>query len=297
MERQQAFGACHPAVTAVVLAAAIVLGVLARRPSYLIVNVVFAASSYRAVRGRTGLRLVAGVIPLAAIVALANPLFAALGDTILFTYLGGRPYTLEALCFGASMGATLAGTLLWFGCWNAVMTTDKLTYLLGRFAPSLALVLTMALRLVPGYERALKRFGSARSCLGEAASAGSPSGRARHAATLLSQLTTWALESAVTASASMRARGFGVGSRSSFAPFRFGARDAALLAFALACALVAGAGALAGSAGLSYYPVIALPPATPLSVAGLAAFAALAAMPSFVTLREAAAWRISLSRI
>ncbi len=293
----RAFGSYHPGVTAAVLAAAVALGVLVRRPSFLVVGAAFAAASYLALRGRAGVRLVCGMAPLVVVVALVNPLFVARGETVLLTWLGGRPYTLEALAFGASTGAMLAGTLLWFGCWNAVMTTDKLSYLLGRVAPALALVLTMTLRLVPSYERAVRRFAVARASVGADVAAGGARERAAHAATLLSQLATWALESSVVTASSMRARGFGVARRTSFAPFRFAARDAALLAVASVCAVLAAAGGVAAAGDVAYYPAVSVPPATPLSLAGLAAYAALLAMPTFVTLKEAVSWRISLSRI
>lgn len=292
---EPAFAALHPAVAAAVLLSAIVLGVLARRPSFIVASAALAAATYLALRGRAGVRGAVAMLPVVAVVAFANPLFATMGDTVLFSYAGGRPYTLEALAFGACAGATLAATLLWFGCWNAVMTTDRLSYLLGRAAPSLAVVVTLALRFVPGYERALARFSAARACVGQAATGAS--GRARRAALLLSQLTTWAFEGSVTTASSLRARGFGLGRRTSFVPFRFTVRDGAVLAAAACCCAIAAVGVAAGSAGASFYPTIAVAPATPIVIAGFVAFVALLAIPLLVTVREALSWRISLSRI
>lgn len=297
MGRERAFGSFHPAATFVVIAAAIVLGMLVRRPSYVAVGLLCAVVSYYALRGRAGRRVLAGAAGAAVLVAVMNPLFSPLGDTVLFRFFDGRPYTLEALCFGASTGAALAGTLMWCGCWNAVMTSDKLMYLLGGVAPALSLVLSMVLRLVPTYERRIARFAAARAGIGLSVDAGSPAARVRRAGALLSQLTTWALESGLVTADSMRARGFGSSSRASYASYRLHRRDVVLLCCVGIGVLIIGAGMATGAQDVSYYPVFSVALGSPLSAAGLAAYAALLSLPALITAKEALAWRISLSRI
>ncbi len=44
----------------------------------------------------------------------------------------------------------------WFSCYNKVMTSDKFIYLFGRLIPALSLILSMALRFVPGLTGQLK---------------------------------------------------------------------------------------------------------------------------------------------
>ena len=145
-----AFGSYHPALVFTFFACAIVLGMFVRNPAFLAVTVVFSGLYYAVLAGRRSLRMLAGMVALFIAVAVLNPLFNTRGDVVLFTYFD-RPYTLEALAYGVQTAALLVGMLLWFSCYNIVMTSDKFTYLFGRMAPSVTLVFTMVLRLIPAY--------------------------------------------------------------------------------------------------------------------------------------------------
>ena len=250
-----------------------------------------------------------------------NPLFNTLGDTVLFTYLGARPFTLEALAYGASTATMFVSVMLWFACYAQVMSTDKFTYLFGRRAPALTLVLTMTLRLVPSYGRKARQISTARRCVGLSMTQGSVRERARDGASLLSALTSWALEGAVTTADSMRSRGYGartkpvVGeiSRLRFAPLemtgkdrgqpgrylqcRFRMRDALLLALMVACVIVTCIALASGALAVSYVPAIDIPALSPLGIGALVACTVLVLAPSAIDAKEAIAWRSSLSSI
>ena len=296
MESEIGFGSYHPAVCFSLFACAIVLGMFASHPAFLAANVGFAALYYLLLRGLRALRLLGGLFVLFCVITAANPLFNTLGDTVLFTYFG-RPYTLEALMWGADTAALLVGMLLWFSCYNLIMTSDKLTALFGRAAPSLSLVFTMVLRLVPTYHRKIDQIAAARAGIGKSPSAGSLASRVESGAGVLSALTSCALEGAVATADSMRARGYGLGRRTSWSRHRFTVRDK-VLAGAVALLAAAAAAAIAtGAAAASFSPAVSLPPATPAFACGLSAYAALLAVPSAITVRERILWRISLSNI
>lgn len=80
--------------------------------------------------------------------AILNPIFNHKGLTVLF-YLKRNPVTLESVAYGAASGVMLGSVLLIFSCFNRIITDDKILYLFGRIIPSLAVVLSMALRFVP----------------------------------------------------------------------------------------------------------------------------------------------------
>lgn len=207
--RPDAFSTHHPAVTLTFFVGVIVLCVLVQQPVVQAVGLMGAMLYYLCLRGRDAGRLLAAMaLALIALTAI-NPLFNTLGDTVLFTYLGARPYTLEALAYGASTATMFVSVMLWFACYAQVMSTDKFTYLFGRRAPALTLVLTMTLRLVPSYARKARQISTARRCAGLSMTQGSVRERVRDGASLLSALTSWALESAVTTADSMRSRGYG----------------------------------------------------------------------------------------
>ncbi len=81
-----------------------------------------------------------GLLPLLLFSAVLNPLFNHEGATIL-TYLpDGNPLTLESMLYGVSAAAMMVTVILWFSCYNSVMTSDKFLYLFGRVIPALSLL-------------------------------------------------------------------------------------------------------------------------------------------------------------
>ena len=296
MSRSNAFESYHPVVTFAFFAFAFVFGMCVRHPAFHAVSIAAAALCCLSVRGRESWRLIAAMLPLFALLSLVNPLFNTAGETVLFTWLGGRPYTAEALAFGASTGAMLVSMLLWFFSYDAVMTSEKFTYLFGGVIPGLSLVLTMALRLVPGYQRKASEIALARAGVG-LSSCGGAAERAKGAVPIMSALVTWALEGGVITADSMRSRGWGVARRTSFSCYRFGLRDAFALAILAALAVLSLFCLIAGAASFEYLPQIVAAPATPLLLSGLVAYACMLLFPAVVNVKGALQWRILRSRI
>ena len=108
---------------------------------------------------------------------------------------------------------------------------------------------------------------------------------------VLSITLTWALESSVTASNSMKSRGYGAARRTSFSIYRFDARDALTLS---ACVLAAGvtvACVLSGGIYARYYPSIIISGFGGVSIIGTAAFSLLCFAPHLFDAKEALVWR------
>ncbi|MFR5355769.1 MAG: energy-coupling factor transporter transmembrane component T [Clostridia bacterium] len=87
-------------------------------------------------------------------IAVANPLVNHRGVTLLGMFLN-QWITLEAIAYGLTAGMSLAALILWFGCYSEVMTSEKFLYLFGKIAPASALLISMALQLVPKLNRQL----------------------------------------------------------------------------------------------------------------------------------------------
>lgn len=291
-----AFGAYHPAINFMFFVGAIGLGMFMRHPAFLVAGVLLSSLYYLLLRGRKGFGLLALMVPVFLLLSALNPLFNTMGETVLFTYAGGRPYTWEALLYGMTTGAMFVSMIIWFACYSIVMTSDKFTYLFGSVAPAVSMVLTMVLRLVPHYQRKVGQLATARECVGKAAGE-TPREKVEQGASVLSALVSWAFENAITMSDSMRSRGYGVAKRTSFSLYRFDLRDKLTLAGMLALLAAAVACLVAGAAQIDIIPTVVAPEPTPLFWAGLAAYAAFLLIPSFVTIRERVVWRISLSRI
>ena len=131
-----AFSKCHPAVNFLFFLGAIGFGVMIQHPAYLAAGFLWSTSYYLLLKGRKGLKMLCWMILFFLAMTAINPLFNIHGQTLLFTVLG-RPYTLEAIYYGAAIAGALVVMLIWFGCYNAVLTSDKFTSLFGNLIPAL----------------------------------------------------------------------------------------------------------------------------------------------------------------
>lgn len=291
------FSACHPAVTFAFFMAAIVGSVCFQHPAYLAVSILSAAALLLTEKGTKGAAMIAGMLPLFIVISAINPLFNTQGERVLCRVFG-RPYTLEALVYGMAVAGMLVAALLWFSCYSAVMTSDKFTCLFGNLIPALSLILVMILRLIPSYQRKAAQISGARKCVGKSmASTEDWKEKAENGMTVLSSLTSWALEGAVITADSMRGRGYGAGKRSSFQIYRWQFTDVVLLGvMAVLCAVTLAAASL-GWTKAEFTPVMAIAPVTGKRVLGIAAYGLLLMLPAILNTMEALKWKYFRSRI
>jgi len=204
--------------------------------------------------------------------AILNPIFNHKGLTVLF-YLKRNPVTLESVAYGAASGVMLGSVLLIFSCFNRIITDDKILCCSGRIIPSLAVVLSMALRFVPLFTTQAKKIALAQRCSDGDPASKSIVKRAKSGLFIFSALITWALESAVTTADSMRARGFGLHPRSFYTDFRFDGRDTVVSLFLAAGIAIFGTAAGCGKITVTYFPKFRMNPASPLFIAACIAYA------------------------
>ena len=210
------FSTYNPIINFTFYIGAVVFGVFFVHPAFLACAVVLSSAYYLSIKGTAGVKFLLCMIPVFIMLSVLNPLVNITGETVMFTWAGGRPYTLEALIYGAALGAMFVSVIIWFATYSIVMTSDKFIYIFGRLIPSLSLILTMVLRLVLDYQRKLHQIAGARSCIGKGTSDGTKKERAESGLTVISALTTWAFEGGITTADSMRSRGYGSGKRTSF---------------------------------------------------------------------------------
>lgn len=286
--RQDAFSKFHPLVNFLYFLGAIGFGVVIQHPAYAAAGCVGALIYYLLLHGKRGIHTITYMLPLAVLIAAMNPLFNTDGRHILF-FLFGRPYTLEALYYGLALAAIFVVMMLWFGCYNVVLTSDKFTSLFGSLIPSLSLLLVMVLRLIPNFLRKAKQIIGARRSIGR----GEPerfTEKVQEGMTVLSALTDWALEGGIVTGDSMRARGYGAARRSSFQIYRMTIRDWIVLVVML----LLGAGVLlAGGTTVTFTPDFHAAPLT----WGFAAYCAYLLIPTALHVREAMIWHILRSKI
>lgn len=282
-----AFSKSHPAVNFLFFAAVMVFTVIFLHPVYLVSGCVCAALYYLLLKGRKALKTMLGLLPIFLILTAINPLFNTAGEHILF-YVFGRPYTLEALLYGGAIAGVFVGMMLWFGCYNAVMTGDKFSALFGAIIPSVSLVLVMILRMVPNLLGKTRQISGARAGLGMKKSR-TFRRKLSEGMSVLSCLTDWALEGGIVTADSMRSRGYGSKKRTSFQIYRFTLSDGILIAATILLCI----GTALHPASAAFIPRFQAAPIGP----GFFCYCALCLIPTILYLWEALKWHISKSKI
>ena len=190
--RSDAFSKRHPAVNFAFFLGAICSAVIIQHPAYLAVGIISGSCYYLLLHERKGLRNILSMLPLFLVLTLINPLFNRYGERVLFWYFG-RPYTWEALLYGMAISGIFLEMLLWFGCYNAVLTSDTFTSLFGNVIPALSLLLVMVLRLIPNFMRKAAQIAGARKSIGKGAAEGDTTReKLEDGMSILGALTSWA---------------------------------------------------------------------------------------------------------
>ena len=223
-------------------------------------------------------------------IALVNPLISQEGNHILFA-LGSRVVTLEAICYGMVIAVMLIAVLLWFSCYNEVMTSDKFLDVFGKIVPTFALTVIITLRLVPRFQQQLQKIVVAQKAIGLDYRTGSVRDRLLCIVRMLSILMTWALENAVETADVMKARGYGLPGKSTFSNYTFHKRDRLFLFTFSVLFLINVVGFIKGAAQFTFYPKLSALTFSEEGIMSVISFFMLCSLPVVVELRERMKWR------
>ena len=288
----------HPVVTASYYT--IVIGILmfSNSPLFLISAIALGMCYDMLLKGRRSLRNNLFIILfMSFLTVLINALFTHNGSTVLF-YLGNNRVTLEAACYGFVMALMLSGVMIWFSSFNVVMTSEKLIYIFGRFAPVLGLTLSMIFRFVPLLRTRFELIREGQKALYTGDEKGFI-GKIRQFGKEVSILVSWSLESSIESADSMAARGYGLKGRTSYNLFKIRTADIMTLLLSMLLGGVTITSYAAGVNKLYYYPVIRVVESSPkwLELAGYVSFIALLAIPLAIDLIGELRWKKSRSTI
>ncbi len=289
---QDAFSARHPLINFIYFTVVILFSMFLMHPACLFISLSCAFIYSLYLKGKKALRFfLLGMIPLLLVTALLNPLFNHAGVTILFYLPGGNPVTLESIVYGLAAATMFVTVIVWFSCFNAVMTSDKFIYLFGKIIPALSLILSMVLRLVPRLKAQGRVIANAQEGVGRDAGSGNILQRARSIVRMTSIMITWTLESAIETADSMKSRGYGLPGRTAFSIYRFERRDLIMLIIILLLAGLVLAGFVTGVTGMDYFPAVRITSLTWLSLLFFAAYAGLGLLPVIMDGWEDARWK------
>lgn len=234
-------------------------------------------------------------IPLMLMIALTNPMFVHKGETILF-FLNDNPVTKEAIVYGTFASMMIMSVFYLCRCYTEIMTSDKFIYLFGRVIPKLSLVLSMILAFIPKLKRKYKEIDEAQKALGIYATE-SYVDKIRSKMRVLSILLTNSLETSVDTADSMRARGYGLKGRTSYAIYRFTASDFTYLAFSIIFGVTTVVLIMLGASEFYYYPTISVIKGTPTVYILYSSLVLLAGSSIFMEVKENFLWRYLKSKI
>lgn len=267
-------------------------------PVCLLISLICAAAYHIKLNGKSSFRFfVRYAIPIMLATALINPAFHHQGSFILCYLPTGNALTLESILYGIAAAIMLVSVLLWFGCYTAVMTSDKFIYLFGRMIPAMSLVLSMTLRFIPKFKTQLECVKEAQACMGRNISDGSLWKRLKCTFTCFSIMITWSLENAVETADSMKGRGYGLKGRTAFSIYILTKRDKTVLLWFGFCGIYLLSGSLSGGLFWRYFPSIRGLLTEPMTVSFEIIYFALCITPIIINVREERQWKSLQSKI
>jgi energy-coupling factor transport system permease protein len=190
-------------------------------------------------------------LPLAILVAVVNALVVRDGLTV-FARLGEVPpfgqidLTVEALVYGALLGARVVVVVLCCALFGAAVDPDEVLALFRRISLRSALTAALATRLIPVLAADARRMSVARACRPR------PVGRLAVARAV----AAGALDRAVDVAATLEVRGYGAAGAARPARAPWSRHDLAFAAAAVAIAAIGAAGLAAGVASFRAYPTL-----------------------------------------
>jgi len=294
------FYRCHPLLNFTYFIFVIGTVMFANHPLFLMMSFTCAWVYSLMLKGRKGLRFNAAVTAAALVlVPLLNLLNVHNGVTVLF-YLNGNRITLEAIVYGFVMALMLAGMMIWFSCFSVIVTGDKIVYFLGRFAPAVALTISMVFRFIPLLAQRFKEISAGQRCMGRRMMAEGEKRRltvksavssARQLAKEVSILVAWSLEAAIETSDSMEGRGYGLKHRTSFHLYKLSRDEAVLWLVMLAAGLISALLCVRGTMSIYYYPAILIPTPGAEEAAAIAAYGGLLVIPLVMDEKGRREWK------
>lgn len=288
----------HPAVNFIYFAFVITFSMIYRNPVCLAISVLGSFTYSLILSGRKlMLRKLFIIIPVILGTSLLNPFFSHEGATVIAYFPSGSPFTLESVLYGFAAGILLASVILWFSCFNEVITSDKIVYLSGKLFPSLSLIFSMTLRFVPRFNLQMKKIFYAQKCIGRGPESGNIIQKAKKGISNLSGLVTWALENSVDTADSMKSRGYGLPGRTSFSVYRFNGKNYAVLILVLITGVYVAAGGILGALSFRFFPTVRFENIDLYAVSVFAVYFILCFIPAIIEIKEARRWKALRSKI
>lgn len=230
------------------------------------------------------------LVLMSSVFILLNPFLVSRGTNILF-YFRGKQVTLEAMVYGVVMALALVSVLIMFVSFNLILNGNKFLYIFSRVLPRTAFLTMIAIRFVPLLKLRFDEIAAVQRVRGATVSTGKIRERARKGMHMIQILLTWSLEEAVQTADSMKSRGYGIGKKTSYIPYRMEKRDWAWLIVLFVLCIICLLGGLLGYGKIVIYPELGTLHLYPLDWLLLICMIVLLSFPLLVEGREKLRWK------
>ncbi|MCB2310894.1 energy-coupling factor transporter transmembrane protein EcfT [Clostridium tagluense] len=292
------FSTFHPVINFSYFTSVLLFSMFFIHPIFLGIALICSFTYSIMLKGKSALKFnLIYMLPLLVFMAIINPAFNHEGVTIIFYLKNGNPITLESILYGVMSAGMFISVILWFSCYNVVMTSDKFIYIFGKIIPALSLIFSMVLRFVPRYKQQIKIISNGQKCIGRDISQGNIIKRAKNGIKILSIMTTWALENAIETADSMKSRGYGLTKRSSFSIFHFDDRDKITLTVLSSLIIYIFIGMVMGQNTMRFFPSMKIKNITFFSITIYISYFILCILPVIINIAEVIKWKHIRSRI
>lgn len=245
----------HPFIIFIYFFIVMMLSMFLMHPALLILSIIYASTLSFYINGMDHtIKIISYSMMSILIVSISNPLFNHQGATILYYFKNQNPLTLESILFGISSGSMLVSSIIWFSCYNKIMTSEKIIFLLSKVTPTISLILSMAMRFIPRYKEQIDSVANTQKCIGKDINSGSVLQKIKNSLSILSITTTWAFENSIETSNSMISRGYGASKRSSYSIYHFSKKDIIVLTSFFVICISMLLLKLKGAAYVRYFP-------------------------------------------
>lgn len=298
MHSNDAFSSYHPTVNFLYFGLVLGFSMFFMHPACLFISLACAICYHVRLNKKNSISfLLKFAMPMLLLTAVINPAFNHKGTIILCYLPKGNPLTLESILYGIAAGVMLVAVLLWFACFNSIMTSDKFIYLFGKIIPSLSLLISMILRFAPKFKVQFKNVKEAQSGIEQDSPNDTFIKRIKNAVNCFSIMITWSLENAIDTADSMKSRGYGLKGRTAFSIYNFRQRDKYALVWLCFCGICMISAGISGSFQWSYFPSINGAFIKPNTIAFFAIYFALCITPIVIDIREERKWKFLKSKI
>lgn len=203
--------------------------------------------------GRAFRQWIPALLTMSILIMVLNPFLVSRGTNILF-YFRGKQVTLEATIYGVVMALSIAIILIMFISFNLILNGNRFLFLFARILPRTAFLTMLSIRFVPLLRRRLSEINAVQRIRGLSLTEGNLRERAKAGMLKTQILLTWSLEEAIQTADSMKARGYGIGKKTAYIPYRMEKQDWAWLILLGLLFLVCIIGGLLGYGKIIIYP-------------------------------------------